>query len=177
MRRLRYGVGMSLDGYIADPDGGTGFLVSDKTFDPGPFFRSIDTVVMGRLTWEAAFRAGMKGGYPGMRTFICSRTLPADLHPEISVIASDVEKRVAALKEESGKDIWLVGGGVLLRSLLAANLVDTIEVGVSPLLLGEPGAPMLSALPPLAEPLRLELTLSETYPSGMVALEYTIKRD
>ena len=53
MRRVRYGVGMSLDGFIADAWGGTGFLVSDPTYDSAPFFASIDTVLMGRVTYEA----------------------------------------------------------------------------------------------------------------------------
>lgn len=60
MRRVRYGVGMSLNGFIADDQGGTDFLVSDSTYDPAPFFASIDTVLMGRLTYEVALRHGMR---------------------------------------------------------------------------------------------------------------------
>ncbi len=176
MRRVRYGVGMSLDGYIADANEGTGYLTSDPAYDSSGFFRSIDTAIMGRRTYEVAQRAGMRGGYPGLRTYVCSRTLrPAD-HSGLTVLDDDVPAAVDALRREEGKDIWLVGGGSLLRSLLDAELVDTIELGVSPLLLGQPGTPMLSVTPPLPHPVRLALTRSEAMPSGMLVLEYAVQR-
>ena len=176
MRRVRYGVGMSLDGFIADANEGTGFLISDPAYDSSAFFRSIDTAIMGRLTYEVAQRAGMRGGYPGLRTYVCSRTLRAADHPGLTIIGDDVPVAVDALRRETGKDIWLVGGGALLRSLLEAELVDTIELGVSPLLLGQPGTPMLAPTPALPHPVRLELTRSEAFPSGMLVVEYAVKR-
>jgi dihydrofolate reductase len=54
VRRVRHGVGMSLDGFIADREGGTDWLIADPTYDPGPYFASIDTVLMGRATFEGA---------------------------------------------------------------------------------------------------------------------------
>ena len=174
MRRVRYGVGMSLDGYIADAQGGTHWLVSDPTYDSRSFFRDIDTAIMGRITFEVAQQQGMRGGYPGLRTYVCSRTLqPAD-HPEVTIISDDAVAAVEAMRRESGKDIWLVGGGALLRSLLAGGVVDTVELGVSPLLLGQPGAPVLAPTPPLPEPVRLRLTRSETLPTGLLILEYAV---
>ena len=174
MRRVRYGVGMSLDGYIADPGGGMDWLVSDKTYDSSGFFCSIDTAIMGRITFDVARRHGMKGAYPGLRTFICSRTLRAADHPEVTIV-DDAVATIASLRREPGKDIWVVGGGVLLRDLLAANAVDTIEIGLSPVLLGQPGAPLLAPVPPLPHPVRLELTRSETLPSGLLVLEYAVQ--
>ena len=175
MRRVRYGVGMSLDGFIADDKGGTGFLVSDPGYDSAPFFASIDTVLMGRVTYEAAVQQGMRA-YPGLQNYVVSRTLRSGDYPEVTVLGDDVERTVAELKRAPGKDIWLCGGGVLFRSLLAADLVDTVELGVSPFLLGSAGTPMLALHQPLPRSVRLDLTRHEALPSGLLVLEYTVRQ-
>ncbi|HEX3160335.1 MAG TPA: dihydrofolate reductase family protein [Gemmatimonadaceae bacterium] len=175
MRRVRYGVGMSLDGYIADARGGTDWLVSDAAYDAGTFFRAVDTAIMGRITYEVARRQGMRGGYPGLRTYVCSRTLRAADHPDVTLIGENLAGAIAALRREPGKDMWLVGGGALLRSFLEEGLVDTVEVGVSPVLLGQAGAPLLSPVPPLPHPVRLRLTRSEVLPTGLLVLEYAVQ--
>ena len=170
MRRVRYGVGMSLDAFIADPQGGTSFLLQDRDYDPGPFFASIDTVLMGRKTFEVA------GGkpYPGFRTYVFSRTLRPEDFPGVTIVsAEDAVSTVAALRDEEGKDIWLSGGGELCGSLLAAGLVDTVEMGVSPILLGQ-GVPLVAPLP---RAVRLELVEHQVYRSGMVVLIYAVCRE
>jgi dihydrofolate reductase len=174
MRRVRYGVGMSLDGFIADREGGTDWLVSDPTYDPGPFFASIDTVLMGRATYEAAVRQGMRA-YPNLRNYVFSRTLRAKDYPEVTVVATDAAETVEQLKREPGKDIWLCGGGILFRSLLGAGVVDTVELGVSPLLLGQAGVSMLPASPEPSTPVRLELVRHQALPSGLLVLEYAVR--
>ena len=98
---------------------------------------------------------------------------PAD-HPEVTIVAYDAPAIVAALQaEDSSKDIWLAGGGDLFASLLAAGVVDTVEVGISPVLLGRPGVPLLAPALPL--PLRLELTATRNYPSGLLVAEYAVR--
>jgi dihydrofolate reductase len=176
MRRIRYGVGMSLDGFIADATGRTSFLVSDPTYDSAPFFASIDTVLMGRVTYEEAVRQGMRA-YPGLHNYVVSRTLQPSDFPEVTIVGDNVERVVADLRDGTGKDIWLCGGGVLFRTLIAAGLVDTVELGVSPLLLGCPGTPMLAPDPPLREAVRLELTKYRLLASGLLILEYTVRHD
>lgn len=175
MRRVRYGVGMSLDGFIADEAGGTRFLVSDPTYDSAPFFASIDSVLMGRTTYEEAVRQGLRGAYPGLRTYVISRTLRAADCPGVTILGHEAESTVAELRSGPGKDIWLCGGGILFRSLLGAGLVDTIELGISPVLLGQPGRPMLAFDPPLPQCVRLELTQQSALPTGLLILEYTVR--
>ena len=172
MRRVRYGVGVSLDGYIAGPAGELDYLVSDPAYDQRAFFAAVDTVLMGRRTYEAALQHGARG-FPGLRAYVFSRTLrPAD-HPEVAVVATGAPALVASLRAEEGKkDIWLAGGGDLFASLLAADLVDTVEVGVSPVLLGRSGVPLLA--PALSRPARLQLTGSRSYPSGLLIAEYSV---
>lgn len=174
MRRVRYGVGMSLDGFIADAGGGTSFLVSDSTYDSAPFFASIDTVLMGRVTYEEAVRQGMRA-YPRLRNYVVSRTLRPEAFPEVTMLGQGAERAIAELRSERGKDIWLCGGGVLLRNLLAADLVDTVELGVSPLLLGQAGTPWISIAPPLSDTVRLDLIRNTALPSGLLILEYAVR--
>jgi dihydrofolate reductase len=172
MRRIRYGVGMSLNGFIADHDGQTDFLISDSTYDSGPFFASIDSVVMGRVTYEGAVRQGMRA-YAHLRNYVVSRTLASADYPEVTILRD--ASAVAELRRASGKDIWLCGGGVLLASLLAAGLVDTIELGLSPTLLGREGTPMLGLDARVPSTVPLELTHHQVFPSGLLVLEYAVR--
>jgi dihydrofolate reductase len=172
MRRIRYGVGMSLNGFIADHDGQTDFLISDSTYDPAPFFASIDSVIMGRVTYEGAVRQGMRA-YARLNNYVVSRTLASADYPEVTILRD--ASAVAELRRASGKDIWLCGGGVLLASLLAARLVDTIELGLSPTLLAGEGTPMLGLDAGLPAAVPLELTHHQAFPSGLMVLEYAVR--
>lgn len=173
MRPVRYSVAMSLDGYIAGPNGEYDWIIMDPAIDFAAFFGTIDTVLMGRRTYELARTQGPGLGLSGMDVFVFSRTLRPDDHPGVTLVAdADAEATVAELRRRDGKDIWLMGGGVLFRSLLAAGLVDAVEVSVIPTLLGG-GTPLL---PPPSPPARLELTRSHTYASGIVSLSYRVDR-
>ena len=171
MRRVRYGVGMSLDGFIADLHDGVGWMTGDSGYDSKPFFASIDTVLVGRRSYEVMLRQGSRS-YPGLRTYVFSRTLKGADYPEVTVLGEDGVATVAGLRGTSGKDIWLCGGGELFRSLLAADLVDTVEVGVSPILLGQ-GRPFL---PSPGRTQKLKLTYERAFPSGLLVLYYDIVR-
>lgn len=171
MRRVRYGVGMSLDGFIGDGHDGTSWMIGDPGYDSKPFFASIDTVLVGRRSYEVMLRHRTRS-YPGLRTYVFSRTLLATDYPEVTMLGDNGLATVAELRAGAGKDIWLCGGGELFRSLLDANLVDTIELGVSPILLGQ-GRPFL---PPHVRSHRLKLTHQEAFPSGLLVLHYDVNR-
>ena len=172
MRRVRYAVAISLDAHIAGPAGEHDWIIMDPKLDFAAFYDTIDTVLIGRRTFELVHRGG-GNSQAGMRTFVFSRTLRPEDFPKVTMVADDAAATVAALRAEPGKDIWLFGGGVLFRSLLEAGLVDTVEVGIMPVLLGQ-GIPLLPNLPRAT---LLELTHSETLPSGLVSLHYTVRRD
>jgi dihydrofolate reductase len=87
---------------------------------------------MGRKSYEQA-----GGGVSPLKTYVVSRTIKPGKHGKVTVLGTDALERIAALREEPGKDIWLWGGGELFGSLAAAGLVDTVEIGLIPVLLGE----------------------------------------
>lgn len=169
MRRVRFSVAMSLDGYIAGPKGESDWIVMDPDIDFRSLMGSFDTVLLGRKTYDVTRRQSGPG-MPGMRAYVFSRTLhPADC-PGVVVSASPAET-MAELKAKPGKDIWLFGGGSLFRSFLDLGLLDAVEVAVIPVLLGG-GLPLL---PQPASRSKLRLVRHRIYEkTGTVALEYAL---
>lgn len=170
MRRVRYSVAMSLDGYIAGPKGESDWIVMDPDLDFNALFAAFDTILMGRKTYEATRQPGSESGMPGIQSYVFSRTLrPADC-PGV-ILSEDPKETINELKSKGGKDIWLFGGGSLFRSLLELGLVDSVEVAIMPVLLGD-GVPLL---PPPAKVARLKLTDQRVYgKTGTVILEYAV---
>jgi dihydrofolate reductase len=170
MRRLRYQVAASLDGFIAGPHGEFDWIVMDPSIDFAALYKEFDTAVMGRKTHEMLTAQGGHGAVPGLDVVVFSRTLPEATHPGVRILNTDARDVVTALKKRPGRDIWLFGGGALFRSLLDAGLVDSVEVAVVPVLLGA-GIPLL---PPGATA-KLTLTDQKTLPaSGIVMLSYSV---
>lgn len=168
-RRLRYQVAVSLDGFIAGPDGDYEWIVQDAAIDFGAMFKEFDTAVMGRKTFDVMTAQGGQGTMPGIEVVVFSRTLPASQRDGVRITSEDPGTVVAALKEKPGKDIWLFGGGQLFRTLLDAGLVDTVELAVMPVLIGS-GIPVL---PPGAST-RLKLSDLKRLPSGITVLAYAV---
>jgi dihydrofolate reductase len=160
---------MSLDGYIAGPHGEFDWIVQDPAIDFGALFAQFDTFLIGRRTFELMRQPGSPPLPPGSKAFVFSRTLPATV-PGASVVRDVSPAAIASIKEQARKDLWLFGGGKLFRSFLKCALVDTVEVAVIPLLLGQG----LQLLPQPAEQAQLRLTSHQVYPSGIVLLEYAV---
>ena len=170
MRRVRYAVASSLDGFIAGPNGEADWIVHNPEIDFAGLFSQFDTALIGRKTFDFMAKAG-RTSMPGIKVFVFSRTLDQKQYPEVTVVAKNAKATVTKLRGETGKDIWLFGGGELFSSLAVEGLVDTVELSVMPVLLGR-GLSLASTLP---RQLSLTLTKHKLYKNGIVSLEYAIK--
>jgi dihydrofolate reductase len=171
MRRIRYLVAMSLDGYIAGPNGEADWIEADPEVDFPAIWAQFDTGLMGRRTYEAASKRLGETAFTGITTIVFSRTMKQQDYPRVTVVSHLNADWVQALKGQSGKDIWLFGGGELFRSFLDSGYVDSVEVTVIPVLLGS-GVPLL---PPPYSPTRLSLSGSKIYRSGRISLAYEVQ--
>jgi dihydrofolate reductase len=169
VRRVRYSVATSLDGYIAGPKGEYDWIIMDPDIDFRELFAQFDTLLMGRVTYEAAASMG-PSLWSGMKVVVFSKTLSARDHPGVTIVADKTQETVADLRAQPGKDIWLFGGGQLFRSMAEAGLVDTVELSVIPVLLGG-GIPFY---PAPASQRKLTLTGHKVYSTGIVAVQYAL---
>ncbi len=172
MRQIRYSVATSLDGFIADPDGGYDWIPEEPAIDFAAFLARIDTILMGRKTFEVARENGGLALLFPMPVFVFSRIQDPSEASGATLVREDAVVFVRELKERDGKDLWLFGGGVLFGALLDAGLVDTVEVAIMPVILGG-GLP----LQPVPRRVRLSLERTEAFPSGIVLNRYRILND
>ena len=168
MRNVVLGVGISLDGYIARPDGAVDFLFRPKGYSMAPFFATVDTAIMGRKTLEAGLKMGGSFRGSSMTNYVLSRSKPSGERGGVIYVNESPASLVHRVRDQPGKDIWLVGGGELTRAFLEADLVDRLYLGVVPVLLGE-GIPLFPGGFPQRDFTLLE---NKTYPRGLIALTY-----
>jgi dihydrofolate reductase len=185
MRTVTYGGAVSLDGFLAGVDGNLDWLHFSKDVQEvmKDYFKDVDTVLMGRKTYEVSVaqrrpaankpkKTKRPSALPAMRCYVFLRTLRAIDNPNVELVTSDAAPFVRALKRQPGKDICLMGGGELAQSLLAAGLIDQIGLNIHPILLG-------SGIPTFRDPgQRIRLTLIEcrTLEGGCILASYKVLR-
>jgi dihydrofolate reductase len=171
MRQLRYSVAASLDGFIAGPNGEYDWIIADPSFDFTALWDQFDILLMGRRTFEVAIKRFPSLEAMGKKLVVVSKTL--NQYPGATILSEKIPEAVAVLKAEPGpqsrKDIWLMGGGALFRTLLDAGLVDTVELSIIPIMLGS-GTPLL----PVGSRCPLRLEQSSAFPNGTLRLRYSI---
>jgi dihydrofolate reductase len=172
MRQVTFGGANSLDNFFARPDGGVDWLLwCDEAAEVmQDYWKTIDTVVMGRKTYEVARRQGQTGGYPGMATYVFSRTLPLN-ERGVTVVREDAAAFVKGLKAQDGKDICVMGGGELARSLFEAGVIDRVGLNIHPVLLGA-GVPVFHTM---TREIALELEECRTFKNGCICATYRVK--
>ncbi len=168
MRSVVLGLGISIDGYIARPDDTVDFLFMPKDYSMAPFFATIDTAVMGRRTFDIAQKMGGVSYGPSIKCYVFSHSQPPGEREGLTFVNQSPTAFITKLRKCPGKDIWLMGGGELVRDFLKADLVDELYIGVVPVLLGE-GIPLF----PRGFPQRnFSLVENKTFSRGLISLKY-----
>ena len=173
MRKVTFGGASSLDNFIARKDDSVDWLLWSKEVAEvtGSFWKTIDTVVMGRRTYEVAARMGT-GAYPGVKNYVFSRTIKQPSDESFTFVSEDAADFVRLLKSEEGKGICVMGGGLLAKSLFEADLIDEVGFNIHPVLLGS-GIPAFYEMP---RQIDLELIKCQQLSTGCVILTYQVKR-
>jgi dihydrofolate reductase len=179
MRKVTFGGANSLDNYIARKDDAVDWLMWGKEAASfmRDFWKTIDTVVMGRKTYEVALRMGSGGGaYPGVKNYVFSRTMKPGAKKKVKnleFISEDAAEFVRKLKGQDGKDICVMGGGLLAKSLFEADLIDEIGFNIHPVLLGS-GIPLFYEM---NRQIDLELIDCKAFQNGTLLVSYRVKHE
>lgn len=170
-RKVTFGGASSLDSFIARKDGRVDWLLwtSDVTEISNEYWKTIDTVLMGRKTFEVAMKFD-SGVYPGVKNYVFSRTLK-EKFAGVEVVSEDAATFVRRLKEEKGKGICVMGGGLLAKSLFEADLIDEIGLNIHPVLISS-GLPLFYDM---QKQINLKLIECRELKSGCVLVRYKVK--
>lgn len=173
MRKIIIGLAVSLDSYIEGPNGEFDWCFTDQDYGLKEFFTQVDTVFMGRKSYEVTQKMSADGqdipGMPKMTEYIFSNTL-TEVKEGAIIVNGNIEEKVNEIKKSEGKDIWLFGGASLISTLMNARLVDEIWLSVHPILLGS-GKPLFENI---SSRISLKLTETKQYETGLVSLKYEI---
>lgn len=175
MKKIKLYIAASIDGYIARPDGDIDWLTefpNPSNFDYGykNFLASVDTVIMGSLTYNGILAMDVIWPYQEQMTFVFTHHI-RESKENIKFINENVFETVSKLREENGKDIWLVGGGKLIASLLAKDLVDEIQLFYIPVMLGNG----IRLFPDAFKESQWALLGSKAYDNGVLEAKYQRK--
>jgi dihydrofolate reductase len=174
MRKIKYHVASTVDGFIAHEDHTVeGFLPEGEhvTDYLESLKKDYDAVLMGRRTYEFGFQFGVTSPYPWMKQYVLSRTMDRSPDTNVELVSENIIEFVGELKSQVGKDIYLCGGAALAATLFAEDLVDEIILKLNPVLFGS-GIPLFSGA---IKQSALELAESKVYGNGVVLLHYSVK--
>lgn len=174
MRKLKYYVACSLDGYIAREDGTWDFFVMEGEHIPDYLesLKAFDTVLMGRQTYEVGLNAGVTDPYPHLKSYVFSRSMTGSPTENVQIISDEIGEAVRAIKNREGRDIYFCGGADLAAQLFAEDLIDELILKVHPVLIGS-GIPIIAGI---VKTTRMDLISCKSFRTGVVVLRYEIKK-
>ena len=172
-RKVIVHIATSADGYIARPDGDIDWLTSRPApkgfYGMEAFFKTIDTTILGRTTYDESLKLG--ASFAKGRTIVFTRQKPPGNAPAgVEFVGGDIGPLVQSLREQPGKDIWLMGGGEIIASFLDARAIDEFVVSVVPVFIGD-GIPLIARRHRLTP---LDLLSVERFDDGLVQLHYRL---
>ena len=174
-RKVIVHIGTSADGYIARPNGDLEWLTSrparEGFYGMGAFMRSIDTKILGRKTYEASLDMGAKFDSKSRYIVFSRMAPPGDAPSGVQFVNGGIGPFVHHLREQPGKDIWLMGGGDLIASFLDEHAIDEFVVTVAPVFIGD-GIPLIARR---HRYIPLKLQSVDRFEDGVVQLHYLIE--
>ena len=177
-RKIILNLAISLDGYIADEDGGFDWIVGDgdknndtkKQFNFLDFVNGIDIIVMGKTAYEDTPSETIKS-FKSKKIYVASEDKLKTKYDNVEFISGDIVNQILKLKEEEGKDIWLFGGAILVDPFIKAGVVDEYIIGIIPIILGKGKSLFLENNP------KFELHLDNcTVQEGIVISRYSKRK-
>jgi dihydrofolate reductase len=174
-RNIIVHIATSADGYIARPDGDLDWLTSRPKpkgfYGIGDFMKSIDTLLLGRKTYEAGRRMGGKFDSTSRYVVFSRQAPPADAPSGVEFANGPIGLFVSNLREQPGKDVWLMGGGELIASFLDEHAIDKFVISVVPVFIGD-GIPLIARR---HRHVPLDLHSVERFEDGVVQLHYLVQ--
>ena len=174
MRKVTFRIANSLDNYIARKDGAVDWILGGEEASSAmtDFWKTLDTVVIGRKTYEPVLKSGTPfPTYQGVKNYVISRTLKEDSDKNVEIVREDAAEFIRKLKTQDGKDIFVMGGGLLARSLFEAGLIDEVGLNIHPVLLGS-GIPLFHEM---SRQIDLELIECKRFKNGCLSVTYRVK--
>jgi len=180
LRKIIVYIAASADGYIARPNGDVEWLNRRARLDYGmkAFYRTIDTILWGRKTYDWALsyykKIGKKTGMfdTKLANYVFSRNPPKRPAPGVQFVSEPIKRFAQRLRSAPGKHIWMMGGGELIASFLDAGEIDEFDIHVIPTFIGE-GIPLVARR---HRDIALRLHSAKKYPDGVVRLRYHVPK-
>jgi dihydrofolate reductase len=173
MRKIIVYMATSADGYIARRNGAVDWLDRPRIagdYGMAAFYKSIDTVLMGRKTYEVGLEFGQES-YPGKKNYVFSRTRAPGRRRQVEFVRGDAGRFGAGLRQAKGKGIWLVGGAELIGAFLDAEQIDEFIIHVVPTMIGD-GIPLIRRR---KRTVALSLLSTRRFSDGVVRLHYAVE--
>lgn len=168
-------IATSADGYIAGTAGDLEWLTSrpapEGFYGMNAFMRTIDTLVLGRKSYEASLRMGAKFDSKSRHIVFSRHPPPPDGPPGVEFVNGPIGPWVSRLRAQPGKDIWLMGGGELIASFLDKHAIDEFVISVVPVFIGD-GIPLIARRHRYVP---LDLHAVERFEDGLVQLHYRVQ--
>jgi dihydrofolate reductase len=172
MRKIICYIATSLDGYIARENHQLDWLPQEgeDIYGYGAFLQSIDTVVMGHNTYKEILSFDVDYPYPDQVNYVYSST-PKEDDDHAQFINAPATELIERLKNEPGKDIWLVGGGKLFSTFLEEGLIDELIQFIIPTTIGKG----IQLFQESSKDINWDLLECQSYPDSSVKLHYKLK--
>jgi dihydrofolate reductase len=176
MRKIKLYIATSLNGMIATANGSVDWLEqipneNEESYGYDEFYNSIDTTIQGYNTYKQILEWGIEFPYKGKKNYVVSNKQNLKNTDDVEFITQNPNKFISEIKNQKGKDIWLIGGGTINTALLSTKLIDEIQVFIMPIILSN-GISIFESLP---NETNLRLIDSKTYSTGAIEIKYGVE--